>query len=333
MRLAGISCRKEHAHSPSAEFVPGFDAEGMPKSRQGYQRGTRRLPTQGTTGQHYCCQKIHTLYDTHTDEDELFLNPDERERSTSTWRIRSGQDGICVDYDSSMNEGCSNRYAAMFKDGCSGHRRGGEQVPVRPGSRDQARRSVDRGQRQRLWPRVLLDGAEDHDGDGASDARMECSDPIDCIQKCRYLERTSRHGAGAPPTCALCDQYCPSNIVTTLTDLRKALWTDVLTIARLIGTCFGSVSSQLSNLLLPPTTLGFRRYFSTTLCYRFWRQRLERQFAATKAKLAIFDVIISLHSQRPLCWPWCGNGHRMLAAALQFCIGFGRLLCIADSNV
>jgi hypothetical protein len=58
-----------------------------------------------------------------------------------------------------------------------------------------------------IWPRVLLDGSQDHDGDGVADASMSCSDPIDCVTKCKLLERTARHGAGAPPTCALCDQY------------------------------------------------------------------------------------------------------------------------------
>ena len=57
-----------------------------------------------------------------------------------------------------------------------------------------------------FWPRVLIEGSFDRDGDGVSDGSMSCYDPIDCTQKCRYLERTSRHGAGAPPTCALCDQ-------------------------------------------------------------------------------------------------------------------------------
>ncbi len=33
-----------------------------------------------------------------------------------------------------------------------------------------------------VWPRVLLTGSEDHDGDGNADPAMMCYDPIDCTQ-------------------------------------------------------------------------------------------------------------------------------------------------------
>lgn len=62
----------------------------------------------------------------------------------------------------------------------------------------------------------------------------------DCSQKCLYLERTARHGAGAPPSCALCDQACPSNVLSTINDIVTGLWEDVLTVVHLIGTCFGN---------------------------------------------------------------------------------------------
>ena len=67
-----------------------------------------------------------------------------------------------------------------------------------------------------FWPRVLLEGSGDRDGDGNADGKMTCSDPIDCTQKCAYLERTSRHGAGAPPTCAMCNQASPIAMPVTL---------------------------------------------------------------------------------------------------------------------
>ena len=65
---------------------------------------------------------------------------------------------------------------------------------------------------------------------------------------------------GTPPACALCgaclhalallarvrsharartDQYCPSNIVTTIFQLKDALYADFFTLVRLIGKCFG----------------------------------------------------------------------------------------------
>lgn len=39
-----------------------------------------------------------------------------------------------------------------------------------------------------FWPRVLLNGSEDLDGDGRGGQHMECTDPIDCMQV-----RTSTH--------------------------------------------------------------------------------------------------------------------------------------------
>ena len=53
------------------------------------------------------------------------------------------------------------------------------------------------------YPRVLIAGSEDEDGDGLSAPSLECADPIECESRCKYLSRTSANGAGTPPTCAL----------------------------------------------------------------------------------------------------------------------------------
>lgn len=60
-----------------------------------------------------------------------------------------------------------------------------------------------------FYPRTLVAAGQDLDGDGQASPAISCSDPIDCVNKCRLLERTSLHGAGAPPTCAM---YAPSNL-------------------------------------------------------------------------------------------------------------------------
>ena len=73
------------------------------------------------------------------------------------------------------------------------------------------------------------------DGEG----QFLCADPIDCVQKCAYLSQNSVGGMGTPAACSLCDQPCPSNIVSTITSLVDAIFADVLTIARVIGVCFG----------------------------------------------------------------------------------------------
>ena len=63
---------------------------------------------------------------------------------------------------------------------------------------------------------------------------------------------------GTPPACALCgaqppfphparrltaptraDQYCPSNVITTIFQIKDALFADLFTAIRLIGKCFG----------------------------------------------------------------------------------------------
>ena len=155
----------------------------------------------------------------------------------------TGMTGVCVDLDSSMNEGCGNEIAANIKDGLIGCFDGefvakflcGLSLTVKHGDL-----STVQTEGNLFWPRVLLNGSEDANGDGQGGMHLECTDPIDCLQKCRYLERTARHGFGAPPACALCDQYCSSNLATTIMDVRAALFDDVLTVGRLIASCFGN---------------------------------------------------------------------------------------------
>ena len=38
---------------------------------------------------------------------------------------------------------------------------------------------------------------------------------------------------------ACADQYCPSNLVTTIFQIRDALYADFFTLIRLIAKCFG----------------------------------------------------------------------------------------------
>ena len=44
---------------------------------------------------------------------------------------------------------------------------------------------------------------------------------------------------------ACADQYCPSNLVTTIFQIRDALYADFFTLIRLIAKCFGDVSDIL----------------------------------------------------------------------------------------
>lgn len=248
-----ISCRREHATSPSAHFSPGFDETGMPMARQGFMVACKKhtdcyaCGRHPLSGQQYKCQKRYVLYDTvHTDDDgELtFLNLTEGNANAFDIDLEdgaaTGKTGICVDIDSSYNEGCSSQAGAAVKDGLIGCMDGfvskflcGLTVEVLHGDLSTVRTSGNL-----FYPRVLLNGAMDHDGDGEAEPVMQCYDPIgeyrlergtltpntqmlsrkgasfilseqnsflptDCSQKCLILERTARHGAGAPPSCAL----------------------------------------------------------------------------------------------------------------------------------
>jgi hypothetical protein len=250
-----VSCRKDHRSSPLAHFAPGFDEEGSPISRTGYMHQCSKHSDCLACGRHpitsqvFKCQKRYVLYDTVMTDNEnnlVFLNISSGSSSAFDPDLEdgavTGKTGICVDIDSSYNEGCSNKAAAMIKDGAIGCMDGevgkflcGLSLDVKHGDLSTVSTSGNL-----FWPRVLIEGSEDEDGDGKSPGRIECTDPIDCASKCRMLERTSRNGAGAPPTCAMCNQYCSSNVVSTIMDLKDALFDDLFGVIRLIGVCFGT---------------------------------------------------------------------------------------------
>ena len=215
-----ISCRKEARNSPMGRFTPGFNQKtGNPVSRAGYIVPCRRnsdcysrCPAHPLTGDRYQCQKLYKLYDVAITGDggEIefvdleqgsgsFFDPD-----PSTQAI-TGEYGICVDVDSAMNQGCQDQTMASVVDGvlgCADRQVSmflcGLELDIKDG--DSSTASIEGNF---LYPRVLVEAGEDSDGDGLVTPAITCSDPSDCSTKCRYLERTSLHGAGAPPTCAL----------------------------------------------------------------------------------------------------------------------------------
>lgn len=155
----------------------------------------------------------------------------------------TGEYGICVDVDSSYNQGCPDQTLAGIVDGVVGCFDSqismffcGLELDIADG--DVSTASL---KGNFLYPRVLVAAGEDLNGDGQSSPRIECTDPIDCKSKCAFLERTSLHGAGAPPTCAICDLPCSNNVLTTITSLVDAIWSDILTVVRLVSVCFGKL--------------------------------------------------------------------------------------------
>ena len=214
-----VSCRKEHRRSPMAHFAPGFDTDGKPAARTGYMVACLHhadcMPCgrHPLTGQHYRCQKIYTLYDTVYTPDEggiAFINVTSGASNAFDIDLEegaiNGKTGICVDLDSSMNEQCTSPAGALVKDatiGCFDYYASkwlcGLSVDVKHGDLSTVHTSGNL-----FWPRVLVEGNGAEDADGNAIGELTCGDPIDCIQKCRLLERSSLNGAGAPPTCALC---------------------------------------------------------------------------------------------------------------------------------
>lgn len=204
----------------------------------------------------YQCQHIWKLYDVAiTDDDGNIKLVDLEEGSGKEFdpdpyeQAITGEYGICVDVDSSMNQGCPDKTMSAVMDGvvgCMDRRVSaflcGLELDIADG--DSSTASI-KGNFLYMPPRVLVEGGDDLDGDGKSTPAITCTDPIDCVsvctfnritrhkthgcrrdpspltiytlvsngrrlvnclcasQKCRYLERTSLNGAGAPPTCAL----------------------------------------------------------------------------------------------------------------------------------
>lgn len=103
--------------------------------------------------------------------------------------------GVCVDVDSSYNEGCSIETAATVKDslvgcfdGVAGALLCGLSLEVLRGDPSTARLEG-----SAFWPRTLLEGGQDQDGDGRAGPKMQCSDPVDCLQKYAALYAHTLH--------------------------------------------------------------------------------------------------------------------------------------------
>jgi hypothetical protein len=91
-----------------------------------------------------------------------------------------------------------------------------------------------------IYPRTLVEGATIN---GKTQLRQTCSDPLDCMDKCDFMERHARdNGLPAPTACALCDPPCPSNIGETLVSTVTALRDDIVSAIRLAVICLNPVA-------------------------------------------------------------------------------------------
>lgn len=237
-----VSCRKTHRNSPAGHFANGFDEKGSPVARQGFMVPCRThadcfsaCPVHPLTGKHYVCQKQYRLYDVaKTSSSSIaFLNLSSGP-SAAFDPLDADATGICVDFDSRLNQGCADETAATVMDSVTGCADRfvttflcGMSVSVSNG--DPGTASL---KGSFFYPRELVRGTQ-------HSPEVTCSDPADCTAKCRYLSRRSTHGAGTPPACAVCDLHCPVSLLAVMSKVVDAVWADVLSVARLLGTCFG----------------------------------------------------------------------------------------------
>jgi hypothetical protein len=230
-------------------FTPGFDIKsGNPIGRDGYivscKRNSdcyNRCPSHPLTGDRYQCQttyafalalismlqivdswcycRRYSLYDVPITGKDGEISLVDLDRGSGkvfdpepSEQAITGELGICVDVDSSYNQGCPDQIFSSVVDGAIGcfdrqisQWLCGLELDISDGDMSTA---AIKGSFLYIPPRVLVKKGEDLNGDGQASPEITCSDPIDCRTKCKYLERTSLHGAGAPPACALC-KPCP----------------------------------------------------------------------------------------------------------------------------
>ena len=202
-----VSCRREHRNSPMGRFVPGFSPRtGDPVARMGYIVTCRRnsdcysrCPAHPLTGDRYVCQRVYRLYDVAITDSGGEINLVNLERGsgsvfdpdTATQAI-TGEMGICVDVDSSMNQGCPDQTMSAVMDGVVGCMDRqvsrflcGLEVDIKDG--DTSTASIE-GNFLYMPPRVLIAAGTDNDGDGAVTPAVTCSDPV--RMKAQHLHST-----------------------------------------------------------------------------------------------------------------------------------------------
>ena len=264
-----ISCRKKTPFSPTGSFAPGFDDRtGKPLARSGPMITCKRdldcrrdCPRHPATGEHYVCMKQYELYDyAETDPNKTvtedgprvsfedgvaFRDLDEPHPDDPSFKSNTG---VCVDFNYKYQQTCSIKALSQTVGavvGCTATA-GSSQMFFCGMEMD---RSGPDGSSVSLainfgYPRVLIEAAPDMDGDGLGTSKMECYNPMDCVNKCRILERTTRNGAGAPPACTLCALPCPVNLVSTVVSLVDAIRNDVLQALDLARKCFAEGGFQ-----------------------------------------------------------------------------------------
>ena len=208
-----VSCRMDHQTSTMGHFTKGFsEKDGNPLARTGYHVSCvkdsdcyQKCPQHPLTGSYYRCAKGGSFkyFDSPvTSDSDDFMEAGVEyvnltDGSSSSFDVAAGS-GVCVDAVPAMNQGCPIETFAKVVDGLVGCPDTwvsmflcGLEVRVKHG--DVSTAAVEGNP---IYPRELYAG-------------FYCYDPVDCVDKCQYLSRTSVNGMGTPPTCALCDRTPP----------------------------------------------------------------------------------------------------------------------------
>jgi len=162
--------------------------------------------------------------------------------------------GVCTDtHIDYMHTGCMDGAGAlstMSLTGCSGKAFGwanffcGSEVDFD----EDFVSNVGISARTLLYPRVLV---EESMINGKAQLRQTCWNPLDCMDKCDYMERHARdNGLPAPTACALCDPPCPSNPGTSLISTVHAFVDDVASALRLAAICINPVACVCQILMM-----------------------------------------------------------------------------------
>ena len=156
--------------------------------------------------------------------------------------VQNHSTGVCTDTNIGYyHTGCASEAAArgtLAFSGCSGRLFGwatffcGVLVEVR--GPDYVT-SIGLAETSLLFPRELVPASQVN---GKEQLAITCSDPLECQQRCEYLNTIARDGGlPAPSACALCHPPCPSDGGTVLVDFVHAFFNDLTLLLRLTAIC------------------------------------------------------------------------------------------------
>ena len=148
------------------------------------------------TGSHYVCQTRFSLFDLwNTTDDNRVAYWNKSDGAAATFDPPAGH-GVRVDSDYlRLYQAARGKSMALLLDGAVGCAdrfvsRTSAALELRTYNGDPATAQV-HGLLD--YPRVLVAGSADPDGDGNSEPRVECGDPVECVQRRKFWRARGGH--------------------------------------------------------------------------------------------------------------------------------------------